>query len=54
MIRLLELTALKDYERLKDYKRHEVGLKRHEVNLGLGHSSAIGNVSGPEVHLREM
>jgi hypothetical protein len=34
------------------YKR--LNYKRHEVDTGLGHSPAIGNVSGPEVHLREI
>ena len=28
--------------------------KRYEVDTGLRHKSTIGNVSGPEVHLREM
>src|SRR5215216_3706321 len=34
------------------YKR--LSYKRHEVDTGFGHSSAIGNVSGPEVHLRRI
>ena len=40
-----------NYGRRSGYQRHEAGLKRHEVDLGLGHGSTIGNVSGPEVHL---
>jgi hypothetical protein len=43
-----------NYRRRSGYQRHEVDLKRHEVDLGLGHDSTIGNVSGPEVHLREI
>jgi hypothetical protein len=45
MIRLLEIAKLEGTN--FDYKRHE-------VDTGLGHNSTIGNVSGPEVHLREM
>ena len=43
-----------NYGRRSGYQRHELDLKRHEVDLGLGHGSTIGNVSGPEVHLREI
>jgi len=28
--------------------------KRRKVDAGVRHSSAIGNASGPEVHLREL
>jgi hypothetical protein len=49
MIRLLELPDLKTQ---LSYKR--LNFKRHEVDTGLGHGSTIGNVSGPEVHLREL
>jgi len=28
--------------------------KRRKVDTGLGHGSVIGNVSDPEVHLREI
>jgi hypothetical protein len=32
----------------------KLGYKRHEVDAGLGHNSTIGNMSGPQVHLREI
>ncbi len=35
-----------------NYKR--LNYKRRKVDTGLGHSSMIGNVSDPEVHLREI
>ena len=43
MIRLLENSK---------FEVQIVKYKRHEVDTGLRHSSSIGNVSGPGVHLR--
>ena len=47
MIRLLENSDSKTI-------KPDTKPKRHEVDTGLRHTPAIGNMSGPEVHLREM